>query len=110
MLLKLRPRFSIAFLMVAILTSALLTRYSLLPEYKRRQMIRQIVAHGGIVTYDESLPGIWKSEKLTRIDNPPELSKEWMMKLRQFEHLKQVSIGNVATDSGIPGDVLVPLP
>jgi hypothetical protein len=99
-------QFSLRVFLVASVLSGLCLGL-LLPEMQRMLLIARIERQGGVVQYDESIHGYWKSTKVTRIVNPPSRDKLLSRELLAFPYLREIGIGGVTSDAGTKGEFVM---
>lgn len=99
-------RFSLrVFLIASVLAGSFLG--FLLPEIHRRFLISRIEQRGGVVQYDASIPGYWKSKKVTKITKPSLGYELDSSDLVAFPHLREIGLGDGTSDLGIPGEFVM---
>ena len=102
-------RFSLrVFLLASVLAGSFLG--ILLPEMHRemhrRVLISRIEQLGGVVQYDASIPGYWKSKKVTKVTNPPLGYQLEASDLAAFPHLREIG-RDVTSNLGMTGEFVM---
>ena len=98
-------RFSLRVFLIASVVAGSFLGFSL-PEIHRRFLIAKIEQHGGVVQYDASIQGYWKSNKVTKILNPSLGYQLESSDLFAFPHLHEIG-GDVTSDLGTNGEFVM---